>query len=515
MKILQNSLIILLALFLGVGCEDPHSKEEFAAYSEQPIGIYLENQRDYSLWVELLKKADHYNALNVNTQFTCFAVRNAGVERYLKKNTQWSSIDDITETEAANIVRYHIVPGVPYSYGALGGQLTDKTCSGDYLIAELSGENKTINGNEIANRDIEVINGVIHELVDVLEPPLYTVKELLEDAGDYTILVAAFKECGYEHYLSRRDTIINKIQVRDYKTVFAVSDETFAQYGIYSLDDLKNKYPGDPTNKRSEFHMFVAYHIVPGSYDYMSMVSFDVGQKGKNFQTCAIGQFLTMYDVGLETYINPHLDSVSMVEDKRDYLANNGYYHRVDKLMDVAAPIAFAFEHEFTTGKEFEAIPFYRTPKVKNQDPMEFYTFTEQLPNIRWKSIPQEVAVVTYRNEDIDWDRFSHDDYIHCYLGDIGYIEFDIPMIIPGKYKIEIVKWQWNVIAGNEAGSCQLYIDDQKFGPVINHKVGTGGTINLGEFDFKELSEHIFRFRQVAAGGLGFDRLIFTPVEKK
>ena len=80
-----------------------------------------------------------------------------------------------------------------------------------------------------------------------------------------------------------------------------------------------------------------------------------------------------------------------------------------------------------------------------------------------------------------------------------------------GKYNIQVVKWAWYA----NAGRWQMYIDEVKFGPILD--MTTQGTLNLGTFRFEDSGPHVFRFSVVGVNSstktaeFMVDRFIFTP----
>ena len=114
-------------------------------------------------------------------------------------------------------------------------------------------------------------------------------------------------------------------------------------------------------------------------------------------------------------------------------------------------------------------------------------------------------------SNDIDWDRFLYDDCIYARLNEVGWLEFDTPTIMRGKYNIQVVKWAW----GGNPGRWQMYIDEVKFGPILD--MTTQGTLNLGTFRFEDSGPHVFRFSVVGVNSstktaeFFVDRFIFTP----
>lgn len=514
----KNFIISGLSIlcFWLAACTDPFAKEEFVAYDEQPIGLYLETQPQFSDWVKLLKTADLFNAVNMsNIKYTCFVADNVAVEAYIKASGKWQSIDDITEEEAKNLLKYHIIPS-DYAYSVLAsGKLSTQTISGDYLTVSFDegGVDRYVNGVKVLKKpeDVPQINGYYHQLEAVLDPIIYTVMEVLDQTPEYSIFTAAVRECGLDAYLGRRDIILNNTALRDFKAVMVVSDSLYRINGIQSVADLKTRFSGEPTDVKSEFYRYVGYHVYAGAYDFAELTDFAEGATGKNIESFIAREFLSVTDKNDSILLNPTgKEHLYFVPGKYDIPASNGFIHEVSGLMPISDPVRYAFVWEPTEWEECKLAPFYRTAKVKGKDKAEFYYFKpdDEITHFRWKTIPYKDNAVGYASEDVDWDRFTNDDYIFAELGQVGWLEFDTPTIMRGKYNIQIVKYAWFECKGK----FQMYIDDAKFGSVINFAAAPG-TQNMGDFYFMDSAPHVFRFNVVGDDGkFRLDRFIFTPV---
>lgn len=506
-------------------CEDPYEKEEFMAYDQQPMGIYLEARPEYAEWVKLLKRADMYNALNVSVDYTCFVANNEAVAAYMAEYgpaNGWQSIDDMSEEEAKNLVNYHIIPGSSYAYVSLNGKIPTMTVSGDYLTVKLD-ENAEKTINDIKLRELKLaedeqgpLNGSVIELGAVLNPVLYSVWDLLQAPG-YSLFAEALKETGLDSYLARRDIEVNKKKVRDYKTVFVVTNAVFELAGIPDLPSLKERFKGEPTDPASDFYRFVAYHVLSKEYDYGDLTTFKGsgsvdGVKGQNITTLADKGFITVADINNKIFLNPS-DSIRL--SAYNIPANNGYLHEISKIMEIITPVPFGFEWEPTEWDEFRTIPFYREARTKNVGAEKFEYFEEATDHVRWKTVPAGGVKVGYMSSDVDYDRFANDDCIYAdFTVNVGYIEFDTPPLMAGRYNIKVVKWSWM----NTGSEFQMYIDGNKFGAMpVQMWHQSGGTQDLGFVTFTESVPHVFRFRvsKINSNRAQFylDRFIFTPVK--
>lgn len=522
-RLIISGLCLLCLLFAR--CSDPFAKEQFVAYDQQPIGLYLETVPEYSDWVKLLKKADLFNAVNINLKYTCFVANNQALQTYIQtKNPNWRTVDDLTEDEASNLMKYHIIPGMDYSFGTLQGKIGTRTVSDDYLTATINedGTKRFINGVEIVKRDNKLINGYVQELAAVLDPILYTIMEVLEQSPEYSIITQALKECKLDEYLALKEIVVNNVKLRDYKTIIVPSDSVFNAAGINTIQDLRQKFAGEPTDVKSDFYKFVGYHVFSKAMDYGDLTDFPIGIKGQNIETYVSREFITIIqDASDEIQLNPGGEEIlRFVPEKFNIPGSNGYIHEVSGIMPISDPIRYPMVWEPTEYDEFRTIPFYRTPKVKGStNTSEWYFFdpiVDKVEHFRWKTIPFKDEVLAYLSEDVDWDRFMNDDCFYVNLGPVGWIEFDTPTLMRGKYQIEMVKWSWGASGDKNIGKFQMYIDEQKFGPIISNSQAPG-TPNLGVFRFEESGAHVFRFNVVGDDGKGnshlyIDRFIFTPV---
>src|SRR5690606_6509312 len=100
---------------------------------------------------------------------------------------------------------------------------------------------KLNNTATITETNIELTNGYINIVDQVLKPPFKNVYETLTGSGQYKIMLGIFDETGYSRYL--KDSLL---------TLFVESDEVLQSAG-FSKDSIPN------------LEEWVQYHIVPDS----------------------------------------------------------------------------------------------------------------------------------------------------------------------------------------------------------------------------------------------------------
>ncbi len=146
-------LSMLLFLMLMVACddlnEDPHYTDDGGL--EDPIYSVLENEGDYSLYLQCVDKAGYKNILNSSGYYTVFAPTDSAFESWLTENS-YSSVDDISEAEAKKMIQYSIV------FNAFSEETIDDAFNSD-------GESDE---NEAFRRKTMYYKGVYEEDVDDL-----------------------------------------------------------------------------------------------------------------------------------------------------------------------------------------------------------------------------------------------------------------------------------------------------------------------------------------------------------
>ena len=516
---MKKLILIMIVLLTGClfGCKDSLDDETFAAYDEQPVGIWLEQQPEYSEWVSLLKRTDLYNALNVNMDFTCFVADNDAVAGYLQEKG-YASVDEIPLSEASYLMRYHIIPGNAYKQSALSGQLIDTTASGDYLTVKYrDGGVNAMYVNDtalIVRKDIEVINGYLHQLNRVLDPITRTVWDVLETTDNYSIFREAVRECGLQDWLSTRIKVSGEVSVRDYKTLFVVSDETFGANGIASLTDLHQKYPGDATDESSKFYQYVAYHIINSNSDFADLATFsdDASEKAKNISTKAGMELIQIEELDeLQTaeekvVINRSTDSIHFVVGKYDLQCMNGFVHEVDKLMEPQAPRPTVVTFDFCDIDACRKLEGYGNTSLANQT--NFALDRETAEDIEWYTVPDNDEAIRYQiRTDQSWNKPSQD-LLMMNLGYVGWVKIKTPVIAKGTYKMTIYKFAYSSVRG----ICQMYVDDKVAGTQLDFSGSGKNTMDLGTVVFTETNQHIIKFSAIKKGVMEVDRIVFTPV---
>lgn len=525
--------ILLAFVSLSVGsCKDAYEDDTFKAYDESPIAILLKSDPEkYSLWVEILEKADLYNTLNISTVYTHFAPVNEGVERYLAK-LNIASVDEMTKEDANYLVRYHLIPGIKVDFGQFqSGAISDLNATADNLFVEFREgglDAVYLNGESRFNRfDIAATNGVIHSIDDVLVPLTATILDRLEEER-FSLFREAVTAVGLDGMLDRIytetvDEFGNPVQQRFRYTLFAVSNSTFAKEGIASLADLSTKLavsPGsDLTDENNPLYKYVAYHILMQQRSYIDLGKFPEGSTRMNLETLAKDELMNVSDGPTDLVVNADEVGENYIQFiEYNIIAKNGVVHEVDNWMPVFFPERVPIIWEFTDYPDVAAnVTQYQNPSLGAQYNKTFTA--NELTSIVWSAVPEfRSDVLIYRNnrsnDGIFYSNVLNHDHFRVTLGESGWIQMNTPTIVRGKYRVTFV-WPSTRNAAN-TGICSFILDNQELYSrlvISNTASDRRQTQVLGEVEFNETTSHTFRVLSLDGKLITMDYLQFDPID--
>jgi len=287
-------ILIGLGLLMLASCFPEISDTGFIDEEEYSISEFLDqNQDQFSRFRELVIATGKHSTLNAYNPwgdgFTLFLPEDRAFDQYISGSAKYNSFDQILEdlSFCNSLVMYHLVNKsigtVEFPFGAL----PDSTASGDYITItpEIRADTSIYKANNIATviiPDIEVNNGMIHAIDEVLDPIVYSSFDWLSENPDYSIISALFEITHLRDtmgiYITSGD---GELQKNEY-TVLAEPDSIYRRNGISDIGDLVEKYgtPGmSPDDVENRLYEFAAYHILEGQY------FLDAFQGSRNYNT--------------------------------------------------------------------------------------------------------------------------------------------------------------------------------------------------------------------------------------
>lgn len=235
MKFLNYTLALLLLLSVA-SCQQDDYNEVIYDDVEELMLEYLESEEQYSELVAIITKSGLYDILSLAGTYTLFAPNNDAFASYYN-TLGYTGIDDLSVEACESLIKDHLLAEKIMSTEFRAGTLDERNLNNDYVLIAFDAEGESkVYVNEAASEqlDIDKLNGVIHELNDVIKPYENTLLETLE-AGDYSLFLEALDSTGYLDSLD-----VKHFNGENYYTVLAITDSVYALHGFTSFQDLKD-----------------------------------------------------------------------------------------------------------------------------------------------------------------------------------------------------------------------------------------------------------------------------------
>jgi len=502
----NGKYILLLALlsYLFSACTEEVGKRFFQE-DELSIAAYLEeNKDDYSLFIELLDHSGYKQAFNAYGSYTLFVFKDDAFRAYLEANG-YSSVTDMPIDKARILVKYHTLKSTVTS-GNLGyGKLPARNLEDDELVssfAETGLQGIILNREStITERDIQLSNGVLHVLDKTMTPLIMSLMQKMESTGEFDIFVDAAKLTGHYALLNRTyDTISETEIVRQYFTIFAETDDIFNQQGIFSVDDLVQKYNngvGNPSSPSDSLNKFIANHFI-----------YEKALFAKDFITSNYQSYsgdLINFIVDQSFIINlqgpdDNQTFLTFLNQGTDFQAKNGVYHKVNNVLDIFFPEPVEVIWDFLDQ------PYARdlVKLGKRDTPVE--------PTLL--NFPNMTGTISGIQGHYPWECYN---YYNCDCLTLVAPSFDFTVHMP----VKIVKGRYKLYIGTKNGSgratIQILINGIPVGEPVNMNGHPSGAwiaeeLFVSEVNLTETAENDVRFVTVVNGFGPMDYLRFEPL---
>ncbi len=343
-KIKSLASLLLLAgmtssvLFTFQSCKEDLSESDYAIAEKQTISDFLAETSEFSLFKAILDRvplgrkagASSLSAvLSARGNYTVFAPNNDAVNAYLKK-LGLTSVDQLDD-EQAELIAYSCIidngdesayesPEFPQSNAAFSkSDLNDRTITCEEKVDEETQETYYLlsGTSRVVKFDIELSNGYLHVVDNVIAPSNEMVPDLIKMADNMNVMgvllaatgwdakLTAYIDLDYEnaeHEVSVKLPNLATFPVAQHRylgyTALVETDDVFARYGIpapegynaeegtcSNLDAIINalrpiaeaaygtEAQGDLTNEDNAVNRFVAYHFLEGKMAHNKFVN--------------------------------------------------------------------------------------------------------------------------------------------------------------------------------------------------------------------------------------------------
>jgi len=499
------SFIICYLLFSVSACSDPNEGSLFMTPTSEEAEMSATDilERDaaqYSLWTELLKHANYYNALkDGSASATVFCPTNEAMTRFLNQQGV-DSVSQLSVGYAKSVVRVHIINRARYNDTQIdnlaeqGRSNADRGC--EIPDTTLLGTNLTVRYGRIetnvddVNRHDDIIlgsdsiffnnqaklgkftattcaNATLYEMDDVIVPLVETIMDRLDaDEETYGIFAQAVHECGYDSIAS----LVSKVSytltgtvVTNYTfTCMAVPNSVYQAAGINDVASLKSYLAAHSDNEADkDLGNYIKYHFLPRQYTKEELLAYEsddpeADAETRIYDTQFAGQAITISRRGGQDLLN---DEIPLV--RTNIQARNGLIHRVGSVMPVFHPTPVRVVWDFLNQPDI--INYVNAWGAANSLGNVFYTPIDNtmrdvdlsedhfdgnfgtISSFTYQANESKAKTNTYRRVGYKKDALSGaaaqygaymDNFMILNLGFAGWIQFTTPTIIAGRYKV-------------------------------------------------------------------------------
>ena len=374
--------VILVAVIIS-SCKDDGVGDHFFTFKDEMMGEYLlDRPEEYSEFYKLLDTTDVIGLLNAYGEYTCFAPNNSAMHNYYEQLGK-NSLKDFPYDTLLKVAYDHIIKdAVMTSDKFYEGRIASLSMSQRYISVSFKSFPIIVvnDKSNILDLDVEVHNGVIHEIDKVLQPTNLTIMGAIENDSLFTMFYEALRLTKIEDKMRlvedesyniedweavyKMETINGNLEelpkYRKYGyTVLMESDSTFKANGIKDIEDLKDlaasvyddMYPEDAgikdlTDPKNSLNRFIAYHCFNKQMGYRKfIIDYDEAHQIKTYDMFEYIETMcpnTLVEVrtdratsrtNLFNYNNETGECIQIVSDNYDNDAINGVYHEIDGIL--------------------------------------------------------------------------------------------------------------------------------------------------------------------------------------
>ncbi|WP_226332729.1 fasciclin domain-containing protein [Echinicola marina] len=419
-------------LLLSLGSCDFEEPSNINITDDANISGYLrQNPDQYSSLSRILEISNTEGYLGAYGLYTFFAPNNEAVDTYLSENSL--SLASLTEEEAKDIVRYHLLKDTISTANFTDGKLPIPTEYGKYLVtgAEYVDGQTSIRVNRQANilqSNIKLGNGIMHAIDNVLSPPTKTAAVWLEDNQSYSIFAQALKETGWYD-------VVNEETEGVWYTVLAESDEVLAAAGYDSYDALKNRYShlGEPSNPSDSLNLFMAYHILPNIKYIADLVTATAHETKAPQEVVTIKLAGTDVLVNDDVFFGVHEPGSPIIRSESDNSVTNGVVHSVGDHFAIKLRAPTAVYWDVADQPEIRQLTqYFRVAGAPS------YTFKlGELSRMTWGGNYVDL-LVDYRPPGLNTLEWVNGDYMKIGVASnrLSWAEITTPVLVKGRYKL-------------------------------------------------------------------------------
>lgn len=542
------------ALMLFAACQDDKIGSVYQIFDDNPASKMLEKDPNCSEWVKVLRYADLYNALNQATQaFTVLVPDNKAMADFYE-DKKVAGIEDLGVEYARALIFHHtMLDSIQVDQMQLKTSLTN--LGGDAVSVEIDSVNagQFIFGGvaRTVESGVHAYNALIYYIDAVMTPLVESVTQRMEQAGGFSIMMAAIKATGWDKELDViYDTIPQEgggqlISRRTY-TLLAVSDRTFAEDGISDLQSLAAKLgaASDYTSSANALNEYVAYHILESACTLAQLREMPGSDTTRIWSTLAQNQVFmvtadTLSGKWMLNALDANISETHFLEEGADILCKNGYLQQLDGWMPVWEPTPTTVVWDLGDYASVRTVVLEAGVEYQPAAPVSSETTVAIQKSGAYEYEVSEAGVagtaypyVSYRTCKKQLADCEKNDRVIFNLGYMGSAAMKTPTIVRGKYRVDL-KFVYlsdhsfmRTMSDGNGGMIRMSFDGENEKSAAPYTTVTKTTMCVctatlyDSIEFEMTANHVFKFVVMdptastnSKFSLQFDSLIFTPIE--
>lgn len=311
MKRIRQFIFSILAAVLVLcagslsSCSDNMPADSYYTFTGEMMSDYLRSRPDFSLFVQIVERANKMDLLSVRNRYTMLPPTNAAVQQYLDEN-HYASVEDIPVKSCDTIFYSHMMDKM-YSTSDFQSSssysnmlempmtfITDNKLDEDNMVVTV------VNGvaniiNKLKNDSVE--NGIVHPVDHIILPNTVNGATLLDqNKSAFQIYYAAFEKTG----------LLDSLKVDYFDPNYEEIKENFPDPwpSLLNSGDKDNYYLAKrPSHRKTGFTVFV----VPDDLLIPKLRAIDetlpAKKEGQVFTQAELDKYLSaLYAIGKDRY---------------------------------------------------------------------------------------------------------------------------------------------------------------------------------------------------------------------
>ena len=444
---LKNSIAAITILFflMAVGlssCQKDMEGKIYQLSDQKMMDEILESKGDtLSSFLKIIDLSGLRGTIHAYGTYTLFAPTNEAVDKYLTDNGL--SLNSLTESVAAQIVKYHLIADTIKTSEFVDGRLPATNFNRRYIttktVSDAAGVSIEVNRQgKIIQKDLRAANGFVHIVNSVLSQSKKSIKDAINGLpASYSFFKEVYSASGIQTMIDEAVKTNPDIVF----TCFIQDNDAFASAGISNMDELKAELRVKNPDIKDDallLYNYMAYHMTSG-FTYVV----DLMNKSA-LNTLVPGEVIVLKKDVNRVLLNEFLIGgvlekgilVDRTSEFTDLSCSNGVIHDINGNIQIVKRRAFRVYWDITEQPELMAMKNFRKPGTS------IYLDNTDCAGITWaKTFASDKiqyycqgypTTITKDNNYVYGDYF----YFRLSTNTMKWIEFKTPVLVPGTYKV-------------------------------------------------------------------------------